>query len=66
MEPLLTTQQAADLLGISPRFIMARVKDGSIPIIRISSTRVRFKPSDLEAFAASKTAPATKKQSAAE
>ncbi len=52
MEKLLTTKEAAQLLGLSKWFVQSRVKDGSLPVIRISRNRVRYRPADIERFVA--------------
>lgn len=53
MEPLLTPQQLADLLGLSVQTLYNRRSLGASmpPAVRIG-TKVRFRPSDVEAWLA--------------
>ncbi len=60
MEPLLLTRQAASMLGVSRWYIMSRVKDKTLPVVRLSRNRIRFRASDLEVFVASKVVAAIK------
>ena len=43
---LMTPDEVADLLAISPKTIYARVKAGTIPAIRIGAS-IRFDPADI-------------------
>lgn len=48
---LLTTEQAAEILGLTPRFLQVRRLRGDGPaFIRISSNCVRYRSEDLEAW----------------
>jgi excisionase family DNA binding protein len=49
MEPLLSVQQAARLLGLSPRTIYNFAGQQRIPVQRVGR-RVMFRPSALEAW----------------
>jgi len=50
---LLTEQEAAKAIGLSPRFLQARRYRGDSPrYIRISSRCVRYRPEDLARWAA--------------
>jgi excisionase family DNA binding protein len=55
---LLTTEEAADRLGRSERWVRARVKDGTLPWIRLDEGPLRFRLEDLRAFAAERRVPA--------
>jgi excisionase family DNA binding protein len=48
-ENLLSKTQAAQRLGVSVRNLDYRVKDGSIPFVKIGRL-LRFIPSDIEKF----------------
>lgn len=47
---LLTEQEAAQALGISPRALWQLRADGDVPFVSIGRS-VRYRPSDLEAWA---------------
>jgi len=47
---LLTTEQTAEVLNVSPRTIFALGKDGVLPRVQIGRA-VRFRRADVEAFA---------------
>ena len=50
-ERLLTSQEAADFLGLTTRFLeMRRFKGGGPPFIRVSGRCVRYLTSDLRAW----------------
>lgn len=50
-EPLLSTEQAAAWLGVSPRFLTdRRYKGGGPRFIRLSAKVVKYDPSDLRAW----------------
>lgn len=46
---LLTSQQAASILGITERTLRTYTKRGAIPVVRFGTT-VRFDPRDLQEF----------------
>jgi excisionase family DNA binding protein len=46
---LLTSQQAASILGITERTLRKYAKRGAIPVVRFGTT-VRFDPRDLQEF----------------
>jgi excisionase family DNA binding protein len=46
---LVKIPEAAKLLGVSERWVWFRIKDGSIPVIRLEGT-TRIALSDLETF----------------
>lgn len=49
MEPLLDERQAAEILGLSVRFLQnRRYVGGGPPYVKISARAVRYRPSDLE------------------
>jgi len=54
MKPMLSTAEAAKLLGISPNGLRKRAKAGKIPYT-IVFKKYRFKPDDLKAFIRSNT-----------
>jgi len=47
MEKLLTVQQAAERLGISPGSVYHWLSQGRLPCVRLSARCVRFRESDL-------------------
>jgi predicted DNA-binding transcriptional regulator AlpA len=48
---LLTEKEAAELLGMTPRFLQARrVRGNGPPFVRISSRAIRYRVSDLESW----------------
>lgn len=47
MEPLLTAEEVAQLLGVSANYVWAKAKEGLIPSVRIGRNR-RFRRQDLE------------------
>ena len=50
---LLTEEEAAAALGFTPRFLQnRRYRGDSPPFVRISSRAIRYRPEDLEAWAA--------------
>lgn len=50
---LLTESEAADAIGLTPRFLTERRRQGDgPPFVRISSRCVRYRPADLERWAA--------------
>ena len=52
-ERLLTQEEAAGRLGLSPRFLEVRRYRGDGPLfVRVSSRCVRYRPQDLEAWTA--------------
>lgn len=48
MNGLLTTSQAAKLLGISTRTLFTLTKDGRLPSIKLAG--VKYDPADIQAF----------------
>jgi hypothetical protein len=50
---LLTENEAAALIGFTPRFLQSRRTSGSGPkFVRVSHRAVRYRPADLEEWAA--------------
>jgi excisionase family DNA binding protein len=50
---LLTEQEAADAIGLKPRTLQQwRLKGGGPRFVRVSGRCVRYRPEDLEAWAA--------------
>jgi hypothetical protein len=50
---LLTEQEAAELIGFTPRFLQERrFRGGGPPFVKISARAIRYRPSDLAAWAA--------------
>ena len=50
-QPLLTTRQAADALGVSPAFLARdRWLGARIPFVRVGPRSVRYRAADLEDF----------------
>ncbi|MBI1686452.1 helix-turn-helix domain-containing protein [Caulobacter hibisci] len=61
-DALLTTDQAAALLGISPRTLEGYRRKGGGPLfVALSRNAVRYRPADLKAWLDSRTAPHTAK-----
>ena len=61
-DALLTTDQAATLLGISPRTLEGYRRKGGGPLfVALSRNAVRYRPADLKAWLDSRTAPHTAK-----
>ena len=57
---LLTQQEAADRLNLSPRFLeVRRYRGGGPPFVRVSSRCVRYRPEDLEAWTAERVRTST-------
>lgn len=57
---LLTEQEAAELLGFSPRFLQQRRYKGDGPkFIRVSARAVRYRVADLERWAAERVRSST-------
>ena len=57
---LLTTEEAADLLGVSKAFLERdRWAGARIPFIRIGTRAVRYRHSDLDAYIESKVTEST-------
>jgi excisionase family DNA binding protein len=52
MEKLLTTQEAADLLGVSPQFLERARWSGAppIPFVKVGARAVRYDPVALESY----------------
>lgn len=52
MKILLTEKEAAEAIGLTPRFLQdRRLKGGGPPFVRISARCVRYRPEDLETWA---------------
>jgi hypothetical protein len=50
---LVDEREAADLIGLTPRFLQVRRQNGDgPPFVRVSSRCVRYRPEDLRAWAA--------------
>ncbi len=49
-DPLLTTRQVADYLGLSPETVLRRYRAGEIPGIRLASNVLRFRESAIQAW----------------
>lgn len=47
---LLTRDEVAQQLGVSRAWVSARVKDGTLPFLRLGPKLLRFRPSDLDAY----------------
>lgn len=47
---LLTTRQAADELGVSPRHVADLIAEGSLLAVRVGRRALRIDRADLEAF----------------
>ncbi len=57
---LLTEQEAAAVIGFTPRFLQARRHRGDGPaFIRVSSRAVRYRPEDLDAWIADRVRTST-------
>ena len=50
---LLTRDQAADLLNVSPRTLQQLTRDGHVPYVPMGDRLVRYDPLDIEAWLAS-------------
>lgn len=65
-ERFLTTEQAADLFGLSTRALEARRARGDgPPFVRLSQTCVRYRLSDLEKYAEERTFRSTAEEATA-
>jgi excisionase family DNA binding protein len=53
-QPMMTYQEAADLLVISPRTLQRAASTGDLPVIRFGHRTVRIRREDLDAWIASK------------
>ena len=49
-EPLLTTREVAELLGLSTSSVLRRYRNGDLPGYRLGSNVLRFRPSEIEAW----------------
>ncbi len=59
-DPLLTTKEAAEYLGVTPRCAEAwRVRGGGPPFVRISARAVRYRLSDLNHWIAQRVRTST-------
>lgn len=55
MSPLLSTRQAADVIGVSPRTLELWRRTGAGPeFVRVSANRCMYEPASIEAFVASR------------
>jgi excisionase family DNA binding protein len=50
-EPLLTKEDAAEVLGLSPRTVDTLIHSGELPSLKVRRRR-RIRPADLEAYIA--------------
>jgi excisionase family DNA binding protein len=48
---LLTTEEAATYLGLTPRYFRDNYRTWGIPAVRFGHRTIRFRPDDLESFA---------------
>ncbi|HEX7992356.1 MAG TPA: helix-turn-helix domain-containing protein [Streptosporangiaceae bacterium] len=46
---LLTIDQVAERLAVSPRTVRRMVNDGSLPCVRVGR-QIRFRPKDIESY----------------
>jgi excisionase family DNA binding protein len=60
-EPLLTTRQVAELLGLSPATVLRRWRDGSLPGYRLGSNVLRFRESDVYDWLEARRGPRTRR-----
>jgi excisionase family DNA binding protein len=54
-DPLLTTRQVADILGVSAETVLRYTRSGDLPAIRLPGTvrgRLRYRPGDVEEWLA--------------
>jgi excisionase family DNA binding protein len=51
-EPLLTARQIAELLGISPRTVLAWTRAGQLPAVKLPSGAVRYRGDEFDAWLA--------------
>lgn len=56
-DKLYTTQEVADIFGVSPETIREWIRSGKLPAIRLKTRQMRVKRSDIAAFAAHKYTP---------
>lgn len=56
MDVLLSEKMAAEWLGLQPRTLSLwrRTRSDSVPFVRLSARAIRYRKSDLEAFAESR------------
>ncbi len=58
---LLTEEEAAELIGYTPRFLQARRLRGDGPrYVKVSARSIRYRPQDLEAWAAERLRSSTR------
>lgn len=56
MTELVSQERAAEILGVSERFLeRRRVRGGGPPFVRVSPRAIRYRVSDLEAWIAERT-----------
>ena len=49
-DPLLTTRQVAEYLGLSLETVLRRYRAGDLPGYRLASNVLRFRESDVDAY----------------
>jgi len=49
-EKLLTVDEVAEILQVSPTTVYRRIQAGELPAIKLGHRQVRIKPEDLEAY----------------
>lgn len=59
---LLTVDQAAERLGVTPRFIRRLTSEKRIPYVKLGGSHVRIEEEDLEAFVAAGRVEASPRQ----
>ena len=50
LEKLLSTQEAADILGVHVQTVRQYIKRGELPAVKISPRLYKIRPEDLERF----------------
>ena len=61
MEKLMTGQEAANLLGVTPRTLLELRKRGELNAVRVGN-RIRFQPSELERYIEANTEKQARKE----